>query len=97
MCFKIKNNLIILIFIYTFHLPLQASQEEYQVPGSSLAPPPLPPKQTSMSSPCLSPKPNVYPLIRDRLPKDHNNLVSPFLQTVKYNVVVPVAMYLFYF
>lgn len=33
----------------------QISQEEYQVPRSSLSPPPLPPKRHSLS-PCPSPK-----------------------------------------
>ncbi|XP_056331324.1 E3 ubiquitin-protein ligase CBL-C [Danio aesculapii] len=35
------------------------SQEEYQIPRSSLSPPPLPPKRNS-SSPCPSPKPHTH-------------------------------------
>ncbi|XP_046704180.1 E3 ubiquitin-protein ligase CBL-C isoform X2 [Silurus meridionalis] len=51
----------------------RASQEEYQVPSSSLSPPPLPPKQNTMSSPCPSPKPPNRPFLRDRLSKGHCN------------------------
>ncbi|KAF5899381.1 E3 ubiquitin-protein ligase CBL-like [Clarias magur] len=53
----------------------RASQEEYQVPNSSLVPPPLPPKHSTVSSPCPSPKPYIHPPVRDRLFKGHTNSV----------------------
>ncbi|KAI4871210.1 hypothetical protein NFI96_003476 [Prochilodus magdalenae] len=45
-----------------------ASQEEYQVPISSLGPPPLPPKQSS-PSPCPSPRPHIRVSYRGMLSK----------------------------
>ncbi|TSK34888.1 E3 ubiquitin-protein ligase CBL [Bagarius yarrelli] len=54
----------------------RASQEDYQFTNSSLAPPPLPPKQNTFSSPCQSPKPHVRPAVSDRLVRDHANLAS---------------------
>ncbi|XP_036441993.1 E3 ubiquitin-protein ligase CBL-C [Colossoma macropomum] len=49
----------------------RASQEEYQVPTSSLGPPPLPPKH-STPSPCPSPRPHVRPSNRGMQAKGHS-------------------------